>query len=1191
MTISIVIPAHNAAETLSKTLNSLVIQTYPNWEAIIVDDGSIDETKAIAAQLAQQDSRIRVISQENQGVSGARNTGIQAAQSDWLLFLDADDTIAPVLLERFVAKVTADPNLDFVYCGWVYTTPDGEWLPGQYWLPPEDLFSVSAHYCPFAIHACLVRRSLVQAVGGFDLGLKTCEDWDLWQRIFRSTAQCALVPEPLALYHIQPNSLSRNALQLFLDGRQVIQRAHAADLRVPQPQTQYANGLRLDCLSDHQQLWISFSLASLITDGEPIQPILDTAESITHLDPEMLAKGLFESAILLSGQLPLTWIEHWHSIKDSIYERLADLETQSQVTRLTRRTLLKVEQFILNAIPNYPQTLGLTHAIQIEVTQPIPEIIVADSVERLWCRVEVQGDRLGVVELPVCDGQVSSAVLRDAIAHQFNWSLLRYYFQPLYRQLTYQPDAEGISVWRGSLCLAKGLPETNLEDQLHDRIGWTVFLQELWGLPQWAESDFGRPYWKSLVKDIITVGRRLRASKSPWAGIQHAEDGWIVVEISNPMPAVWLSSSELHLVPTLGGVPLGVIQLTDQRGWVPAQMLRRTIIHHCGLELITAALREGLLGYPVDSCLRNRLVTAAVSASPIKLPNQSTTQLAPQVQLVDRATAKHHLPDLAFARHSGDFGTSASRRALLPASTYADLTQIASEMSLSLTENSPIKGIAYLPELILRSAQPYFPPVSSPVRSTKTGDRHYFETLFATQPDPWKYTNSYEQTKYEQTLALLPETPIQTALEIACAEGHFTVQLAPRVNALLAVDISEIALQRTSESCADFSHIRYQQFDLTKDILSDSFDLIVCSEVLYFLVSLEALKAFALRVTAALNPGGYFLTAHANLVVDDPTQTGYNWDHLFGAKRIGETFAHTPSLRLVKELQTPLYRIQLFQRNFEHAVSLQPEIITMPQPTPPPSVAADTILWTGGTPISWSMKVETDHLPILMYHRVAATGSATTARYRITPEAFEAQLRYLRDAGYYSIRLEEWQQAVKYKKPLPGRAILLTFDDAYQDFLTEAFPLLQRYGFSALVFVVTEETGKFNRWDQVDGETLPLLSWDEILYLQSQGIEFGSHTANHAPLSSLSPTEIVQEGARSRSILEQRLGRPIRSIAYPYGDYDAIVQHLMGACGYLYGLTCRPGMSNYSDQLLDLPRIEVCNTDSLEDFVALLNDV
>jgi peptidoglycan/xylan/chitin deacetylase (PgdA/CDA1 family) len=223
-----------------------------------------------------------------------------------------------------------------------------------------------------------------------------------------------------------------------------------------------------------------------------------------------------------------------------------------------------------------------------------------------------------------------------------------------------------------------------------------------------------------------------------------------------------------------------------------------------------------------------------------------------------------------------------------------------------------------------------------------------------------------------------------------------------------------------------------------------------------------------------------------------------------------------------------------------------------------------------------------------MYHRVAPTGSPAMARYRVTPGAFEAQLRYLRDAGYYSVSLEEWRAAVEAKKPLAGRAVLITFDDGYLDFLTHVWPLLRRYGFSATVFLVTDAVGRSNAWDGVYGEEVPLLGWEEIRQLRGEGVEFGSHSASHRALTALSPVDVAREGARSRAILERRLGVPINAFAYPYGDTDRVVQHLIGACGYTFGLSCRPGLSRFADSLLALPRIEVTGSDRFQDFIAKL---
>jgi peptidoglycan/xylan/chitin deacetylase (PgdA/CDA1 family) len=234
-------------------------------------------------------------------------------------------------------------------------------------------------------------------------------------------------------------------------------------------------------------------------------------------------------------------------------------------------------------------------------------------------------------------------------------------------------------------------------------------------------------------------------------------------------------------------------------------------------------------------------------------------------------------------------------------------------------------------------------------------------------------------------------------------------------------------------------------------------------------------------------------------------------------------------------------------------------------------------------------KAETSRLPILMYHRVAPDGAAALARYRVTPEAFEEQLRYLRDAGYHSVSLEDWRIAMKNERPLPGRAVILTFDDGYMDFMSNAWPLLKRYGFSAIVFLVAEQIGGANHWDRAYGEEVPLLGWEQIHRLRDEGIEFGSHSASHLPLSALSPAEIVSEGARSRAILERGLGLAVRAIAYPHGAEDRIVRHLIGACGYIFGLSCHPGLSGFFDPLLALPRIEITGSDELSGFIAKLS--
>ena len=897
------------------------------------------------------------------------------------------------------------------------------------------------------------------------------------------------------------------------------------------------------------------------------------------------------------------------ALERRIDEFLCALEVQSLAPRLARRTRTQLERMILeHATVPRPFILGTTYAIRVEITEPIFDICPPATAGYLQCVIECEEKRLGALNLPVCDGFVPGAVLADAIAAELAWPILGKFFErTIYPHLTIERTTDGLSLRRGMLLLAEKIVEDGytIGSTVHDRIGWTVLLQEFWGRPDWPQERFYEP----------RVAEKKAARRS-------ADDGWCVVEASEDLPDVTCSNTELNVVLKVGGVALGIVAVPVTRRIVRAQELRAALTTAGGLELCRVAVREGLLGKPfaIPASLRARL-SAAISQRvksdltpeiPADLVPTENGRVAPSSPMAGSERALQHV--LSFAERSlvlgrrepRVMGTSASRWAMLPIAAAHDFLEAASVTGEPVQRlpgpNDTPQRVVYAPDLI-------FDPVActrtSPKPLARTAAvryggpvddrRHHFVTLFATQQDPWKYTSSYEQTKYEQTLELLPKAPITRALELACAEGHFTMQLAPRVESLLAVDISQIALERAAERCSGLKNITYLQLDFMTDAVPGRFDLIVCSEVLYYCGSLQMLQVVARKIADAIEPGGYLLTAHANLVVDEPDRSGFDWDCPFGAKIIAEVFAHTRPLKLMRELRTPLYRIQLFNR--EHRAwyyfgrrNLQ-IIECAQQPAPlPPEVAAH-VCWQGGVPRCnrSSQAVGTDRLPILTYHRVAPTGSPATRAYRVSPEVLEEQLRYLHDAGYYSIGLNEWQAAMMKRKALPGKALLITFDDGYHDFLTYAWPLLKRYGFSATVFLVANEIGQSNQWDRFYGEEVPLLGWGEIRELQREGVEFGSHSSTHRYLTGLSITDIVLEGVRSRTILERELQIPIRAFAYPYGDVDQVVQHLIGACGYVFGLSCRPGRSRFQDSLLALPRITVSGLDQLSELVAQIN--
>jgi peptidoglycan/xylan/chitin deacetylase (PgdA/CDA1 family) len=463
--------------------------------------------------------------------------------------------------------------------------------------------------------------------------------------------------------------------------------------------------------------------------------------------------------------------------------------------------------------------------------------------------------------------------------------------------------------------------------------------------------------------------------------------------------------------------------------------------------------------------------------------------------------------------------------------------------------------------------------------------REIWDQNFET-PDPWDYASPYEQEKYQRTLALLPDEPIEQAMEIACAEGVFTSQLAPRVKSLIAVDISERALERARDRCAAHANVRFQYLDLVEDAIPGQMDLIVCSEVLYFLKDVDELRRIAEKLKSALVPGGRLVAAHAFLLADDPQNTGFDWMSHFGGKTIDRIISETPGLHREKSIVTELYRIDVYRHDIDGAARPLPDIQHLPLEAPLDPKIEKQIVW-GGAYLrrSEALRSEvTDRVPILMYHRVSDTGVPELARYRVDPWAFEQQLRFLRQHGYHSVTANDLLAAIRSGEPLRGRPIMLTFDDAYRDFYETAWPLLQKYDFTADVFVVTDKVAGCADWDSSYGEPAPLMTWDEIETLEAEGIVFGSHLATHRAADCLSTVELLHEGESSRLALETRLGENVRAIAFPFGIHNRRVVNTLKLCGYEIGVTTEYGIAAMWMDPMTLPRVEVEGSDDLATF-------
>lgn len=205
--VSVVIPAYNQASYLSETIESVLGQTFQDYEVVVVDDESTDETPTVAQRYEQ----IHYVYQKNQGLAGARNTGIKAAKGDFVALLDSDDVWEPTYLEKMMRLADLNPKVTVYYCGVSYITQDSKLLPqamGGLYPSPDDIYRNMLRTNALVPSTILMQRKAVMEVGLFDVAFRRLQDWELWIRLLRKGHQFAALPEALVRYRVHNTSLS-----------------------------------------------------------------------------------------------------------------------------------------------------------------------------------------------------------------------------------------------------------------------------------------------------------------------------------------------------------------------------------------------------------------------------------------------------------------------------------------------------------------------------------------------------------------------------------------------------------------------------------------------------------------------------------------------------------------------------------------------------------------------------------------------------------------------------------------------------------------------------------------------------------------------------------------------------------------------------------------------------------------------
>jgi glycosyltransferase involved in cell wall biosynthesis len=218
-TVSVVIPAYNAADTIAAAIQSVSAQRHVDLECLIVDDGSTDGTLEVVRSAVADDPRYRVLVQHNAGPAAARNTALRAATGEWVAFLDADDVWLPAKLEQQLGLAA---SADVVYTD-AYLELDGRRVGtySEHWPAPAADVDMLAHLLarpnPIPLLSVLVRRAALDGVGGFAVALHGVEDIDLWLRLAAAGQRFVYLDRPTCSYRVHESGISANRARHLRD--------------------------------------------------------------------------------------------------------------------------------------------------------------------------------------------------------------------------------------------------------------------------------------------------------------------------------------------------------------------------------------------------------------------------------------------------------------------------------------------------------------------------------------------------------------------------------------------------------------------------------------------------------------------------------------------------------------------------------------------------------------------------------------------------------------------------------------------------------------------------------------------------------------------------------------------------------------------------------------------------------------
>lgn len=229
-----------------------------------------------------------------------------------------------------------------------------------------------------------------------------------------------------------------------------------------------------------------------------------------------------------------------------------------------------------------------------------------------------------------------------------------------------------------------------------------------------------------------------------------------------------------------------------------------------------------------------------------------------------------------------------------------------------------------------------------------------------------------------------------------------------------------------------------------------------------------------------------------------------------------------------------------------------------------------------------------ESIPVLMYHSVSENPTAATRRLSVDPGALDRQVAFLAQNGYTGMTFSHLADALAVGKPLPEKPVVLTFDDGYADFAQVAWPILRSHDFPATVFVTSgwiDDAGT-----NAAGHPLgPMLNWAQVRELAAAGVEIGAHSHSHAQLDQCADAALCDELRLGRILLEDCVGTPVRSLAYPFGYSTPRVRVAARAAGYRCAASVRNIRATASGDPFMIPRLTIRRSTDDNDFASIMS--